>query len=224
MNNPDAISRLKALSAPNALPISMAEHQSRLNDTLVRRRTDAKSRSDRQGARPRRQREEERARVEADRAARIAAGTAPPHRPHQGYQGSGPTPHGQSLPTVPEGPTYQGPPGRVVSPAPKVGEIMSPGIAYAPNAYSSTGSFPRPPIPHHAWSGVSNGSDQSQISTGSGGMRYTLQDPGWGSLPEQERRREEERRRREKDERGPQTFAEMGFVSKPVEDEGCVIA
>ena len=102
---------------------------------------------------------------------------------------------------------------------------MSPINGYNPNAFNSgSGSFPRPPIPHHAWSGTSNGSDQSQYSAGSGGQRYSLQDPGRRGSGEGDKRREEDRRRKEKDEKGPQTFAEMGFVSKPVEDDGCVIA
>ena len=195
MNNPDAINRLKALSAPNAAPISMAEHQTRLNDTLVRKRTDAKMRSDRLGRQPRRAREEERARVEADKAARIAAGTAPPIPPRPG---------------VP----YEPP--RVISSAPRVGEIMSPSPGPYHPAMFSSGSFPRPPIPHQAWGeGQPNSLPGPRIDG-----KYSLQDNGptgnGGGV-----RRVENRQKRKDD--GPATFAEMGFVSKPVEDEGCTV-
>jgi hypothetical protein len=106
---------------------------------------------------------------------------------------------------------------------------MSPGIQHP--AMFPSGSFPRPPIPYQGWNGYS---DTPQA--GSGQIRssgYTLQDPGAasplvgtgsfvaaGRTDEDGRRAEGDRRRKEKE---PQTFAEMGFQSKPVEDEGCTI-
>ena len=220
LNNPDAIARLQALST-NAAPMSMAEHQTRLNDTLVRKRTDAKMRSDRMGVRQRRGRDEERVRNEADKAARKAAS-------------SGGTNPGQHL----GGHTGPGMAGRTISPAPRVGDIMSPstrpvhimspGISPANYpAISPSGSFPRPPIPHQAWNGFP---DASQTNSGERrGSGYSLQDPGMRGEPntgqamsadEDRRRAEVERRKKEKE---PKTFAEMGFQSKPVEDEGCVV-
>ena len=88
------------------------------------------------------------------------------------------------------------------SPKPRIGEIMSPG-AFHPAMMPTTNSFPRPPIPHHAFS--------------SGSTDTT------GSLPSISDNRRREEAARKKMESGPQTFADMGFVSKPVEDEGCVI-
>jgi hypothetical protein len=201
----------------------MAEHQSRLNDTLVRKRTDAKMRSDRMGGQRRRSRDEERARKDADNAARMAASAGRP-----------------PVPAIPSGHIGQaGRPGRVVSPAPRPGDIMSPSIRpgdiMSPGiqhpAMFPSGSFPRPPIPYQGWNGYS---DTPQAGSGQRrGSGYTLQDTsaatplvGTGPLPaagrpgEDRRRAEEERRRKEKE---PQTFAEMGFQSKPVEDEGCTI-
>jgi len=198
--------------------MSMADHQTRLNDTLVRKRTDAKMRSDRIGRRPRREREEQRARIEADRAARLAAGQdqLPPLQQPVPQPPVSSSPYGQAQPDRINGPVDPGPiasarPAPPASPGPRVGEIMSPGVfhpAFAPN----NGSFPRPPIPHHAWSGDQAPQDQRR---GSGDRR--------GSQDEEQKRLEAERRRREKEDKGPQTFAEMGFASKPVQDEGCCI-
>ena len=209
LNNADAINRLQALSS-NAAPISMAEHQTRLNDTLVRKRTDAKMRSDRIGRRPRREREEQRARIEADRAARLAAGQGQPQAQAMGPQQGQPGPNWSTEP-ISSGPGPGPEQGPVMSPAPRVGEIISPGV-FHPDFGLNNGSFPRPPIPHHAWSGA-----QSPLAPrGGSGERRDSPDA-------EQKRLEAERRRREREDKGPQTFAEMGFASKPVEDEGCCI-
>ena len=98
-------------------------------------------------------------------------------------------------------------PAHMMSPAIRVGEIWSPGPNY-PVMLPTSNIFPsRPTIPHHAFS--SGTSDVSSAS--SGNYPYPCQP----SQPEQPRRTSEAK--------GPQTFAEMGFVSKPVQDEGCAI-
>ncbi|OCF40165.1 hypothetical protein I317_06054 [Kwoniella heveanensis CBS 569] len=270
LGNTDAPARLSALSAPVPTSISMAWHESRLNDTLVRRRTQAKIRSDRTSvSRPSR------------RPAQPQA--QPPQLPipmpmspmaqlnninnnsctnNQVYKSPRPDIRGDHpLPT----PT---------SPAPRVGEIMSPnpnsGYVAGGGAgrgggggyhMPSSNSFPsRPPIPHQAFQASASTSAHSPISpesqmfprrqsahtpiqdqnqnphnqgrVGEDGRRYN--GPGstasnatisgvststsLSNLPLPERRNDGKQPRKE-----AQTFAEMGFVSKPVEEEGCVI-
>jgi len=64
---------MKALAQPNPHYLSVQEHEKHLNNTLVRTRTDAASRSGQRGDRQNRRRdqaERERMMIEADRAAR----------------------------------------------------------------------------------------------------------------------------------------------------------
>jgi hypothetical protein len=61
---------MKALAQPNPHYLSVQEHEKHLNNTLVRTRTDAASRSGQRGNRRRDQAERERMMIEADRAAR----------------------------------------------------------------------------------------------------------------------------------------------------------
>jgi len=78
LENPDAIARLDALNAPNPAVMSLQEHESRitiLSSASVLR----KIRSDRASvSRPQRRRaEQDRRRIEADRAAQAAARPIP---------------------------------------------------------------------------------------------------------------------------------------------------
>lgn len=156
----------------------------------------------------------ERARIEADRAARGINGYGPP-----------------SISNA------------MMSPAPRIGEIMSPGVMHPAMMSGSTGSFPRPPIPHHAFTaGPAGGGPGARYPIGIGeqARRYSLQDngppppvvpTGPGLMPGAGGRRGSRDERGEaasnqkelKIDQGPQTFAEMGFVSKPVEADSCVI-
>jgi hypothetical protein len=61
---------MKALAQPNPPYLSVQEHEKHLNNTLVRTRTDAASRSGQRGHRRRDQAERERMMIGADRAAR----------------------------------------------------------------------------------------------------------------------------------------------------------
>ena len=182
LHNPDGIARLAALSAPNPAILSLQEHETRVNDTLVRKRTQAKIRSDRASiSRPQRRRRDQ----------------------DQLAGDSGHTTRSAARPLLTQG--MMSPlPEKFMSPAPRVGEIMSPGPNH-PAMLMSLNSFPsRPPIPHQAFS---TGSLNNHL--GSEGFAS----PRRASQPDQLRI----------EDKGPQTFAEMGFVSKPVQDEGCVI-
>jgi hypothetical protein len=82
----------------------------------------------------------------------------------------------------------------------------------------SNNSFPnRPPIPHQAFS-ISTRESEGDLS-----MSFPIDGGG------QERRGSAQSAGSSaggvgSDKgKGPQTFAEMGFVSKPVQDEGCLI-
>nr|XP_031858789.1 uncharacterized protein CI109_005742 [Kwoniella shandongensis]KAA5525861.1 hypothetical protein CI109_005742 [Kwoniella shandongensis] len=241
LGNSDAPARLSALSAPIPTSISMAEHESRMNDTLMRKHTQAKIRSDRNSI---------------SRPARRPV-QAPPNPGYDpGHQGVWPQIQSQSAAPMPM-PTAVLSPRMPMSPAPRVGEIMSP-IPNGGYQFPQSSSFPsRPPIPHYAFNtsvpGTATGQGinpqtfpRRQIGSsipfggpqnGRVGGQYS--GPGGGGvststsltdLPIPEERRgslsttyttnsagEREKRK------GPQTFAEMGFASKPVQEEGCVV-
>lgn len=108
-----------------------------------------------------------------------------------------------------------------MSPAPRVGEIMSPGPIH-PAMMPTSGSFPRPPIPHHAFTDSLTSSTASVIGeaprrASQPALNYALQDSGAVNIPRNDVRRPS------KEDQGPQTFAEMGFISKPVQEEGCIV-
>ncbi|RXK39952.1 hypothetical protein M231_02747 [Tremella mesenterica] len=222
LQNTDAIARLAALAAPVPRAISMQEHETHVQDTLVRKRTAAKIRSDRTSIhRPaqaivQRRRQEESLRLQADSAARAAARDVPP--------------------------VQQGEP--IFSPNPRPGEIMATTQRYLtplrmpvpsrePQRYVNNGEHLRPSRSPGLVSPRSGDFPISASIPGRDGNRvYALQDSRVGNVQgvfggremdererERERIREIERERKE----GPQTFAEMGFVSKPVEDDGCVV-
>ncbi|KAK6902667.1 hypothetical protein I203_107925 [Kwoniella mangroviensis CBS 8507] len=222
LGNTDAPLRLSALSAPVPTSISMAEHETRLNDTLVRRRTQAKNRSDRQSiSRPTR-RHNQQPPQQVTPMPMPQAYTSP--RPPEWDQRQT-TPVGMPMP-MPM-PTSSPSP---ISPAIRVGEIMSPNIkitGYIP----SSNSFPsRPPIPHQSFNQGPNLDNQNQTFPNS-------RRPQQGRIDENGRRRPpsgvststslsdlpipDERNKPPKKE--AQTFAEMGFQSKPVEEDGCVV-
>ncbi|WVQ98542.1 hypothetical protein IAU59_005668 [Kwoniella sp. CBS 9459] len=255
LGNTDAPARLSALSAPVPTSISMAEHESRLNDTLVRRRTQAKIRSDRTSiSRPTRVSAQPQARPQSQTPMPMPMPTIPQNNMYANNQGyKSPRPEGRGDYPVP-GPT---------SPAPRVGEIMSPNpnLGYGGGGgrgyqMPSSNSFPsRPPIPHQAFQAPVQALIQSPVSpeaqtfpqrqsshtpvqtqnikgrVGEDGRRYTG-GPGSSNasisgvststslsdLPLPERRNDGKQPKKE-----AQTFAEMGFVSKPVEEDGCVV-
>ncbi|WVR04992.1 hypothetical protein IAU60_002004 [Kwoniella sp. DSM 27419] len=239
LGNADAPARLAALSAPVPTSISMAEHETRLNDTLVRRRTQAKIRSDRASiSRP------------ARRSVQPQAGTATRAvaRAGRGESIALPMPVPAPTPTpVPRVSSLSA----STSPAPRPGEIMSPNFNAnanaSPIALPTFHSFPsRPPIPHGAFAFEQTQSAQPSLHpgepqtyprrqsqsqsqshspgpapVGQGSRRPTIGSQVSTStslcdLPVPERRSDGQRKE-------AQTFAEMGFVSKPVQEEGCVV-
>jgi hypothetical protein len=150
-----------------------------MNNTLVRKRTQAQIRSDHQPGRPpRRQQQLDSLRIEAERQARRAAGnlSAVQERP---YLESVPP---QNRPPVP--PAY----GRRPSPS-------APAPHLSPNMQP-----PKEPIYQHPQS-----PPQSQL-------QYPARPP---ARPPQKKSSTAKP--------APQTFADMGFASKPVENESCVI-
>ncbi|WRT66913.1 uncharacterized protein IL334_003878 [Kwoniella shivajii] len=232
LGNADAPLRLSALSAPIPTSISMAEHETRLNDTLVRKRTQAKIRSDRQStSRPTR---------------RIVPPQPLPTQafPHpQGYSSPRPQEWDKAHPQItmhmpmpitmpmPMSPTP-------MSPAPKVGELMSPNPNSAYGISTSTSNtFPRPPIPHQSFNrptatqenqtfprrqqGQSigrideNGRRPSAVSSST-----SLSDL---PIPEERRNSAPAPPPVQGSKKEAKTFAEMGFQSKPVEEDGCSI-
>lgn len=204
LGNREAGERLRALAQPNPLFLSVQEHESHLNNTLVRRRTQAAMRSDQRPDRQHRRRgrdegdtdrNRERMMAEADRAAgahRAEFGAMSPN-PDMLSPRIGPgSSHTSSAVTYPSRPSSGYQPfalNRLPSPNPSQGHV--------------------PPVQARRSSGVveakryslSDNPGDRVVSMGSEGGRQ-------GQSPVK---------------KGPQTFAEMGFQSKPVADEGCLI-
>lgn len=178
--------------------LSVQEHESRLNDTLVRRRTDAANlsiqRGDRQARRRRdhAERDRERMLVEADRAARA----------HRGEFGM--------LSPIPEN----------HSPRP----MMSPGPPRAGSGHTTV-IYPRPPHQPFALRPQSPErlSPVRPLTSQPEGKRYSLSDGQGGTSPSPSGVQESRVPGQSPTKKGPQTFAEMGFQSKPVADEGCLV-
>ncbi|WVO17006.1 hypothetical protein L204_104692 [Cryptococcus depauperatus] len=244
--NTDAPARLTALSAPIPTAINMTEHESRLRDTIVRKHTTAKNRSDREsGLRPQ---------------GRQQYSNSYPS--FQGDFGQATPPVAQFMPqarlqtsmvhdTLPSGPVVppqSWPAQDRISPNPRPGEIMSPGMcqhsqqqSYSPMPIPMATPSPRPPIPqqettssvnvdHNPYGQPMNlaptvGRHPSEASTGvSTSSRPLSANTGNGTgndLPLPENKQNGNKQNAGKTE--PQTFAEMGFTSKPVEEDGCVI-
>jgi hypothetical protein len=189
---------MKALAQPNPHYLSAKEHESHLNNTLVRSRTDAASRSGQRGDRQNRRRdqaERERMMIEADRAAR--------QRDRAKY----------------------GP----MSPIP---EMMSPSPAnYPPVAFPARPSIPyqsfAAPVSINTNTNTNHPVERRKSPAPGGQVRRANQVPGQGqdmnggnSLPSPVKTHGAGAGVGQK---GPKTFAEMGFQSKPVEGEGCLI-
>ncbi|KAK8869999.1 hypothetical protein IAR55_000569 [Kwoniella newhampshirensis] len=211
LGNSDAPARLAALSAPIPASISMAEHESRMTDTLMRKHTQAKIRSDRNSI------------------SRPVRRPQPPSN-DSNAQPEWPGPSSRSHNLLTDGPIP-------MSPTPRVGEIMSPNPNYQILPQSS--SFPsRPPIPHQSFHNPPRAGLDPQTfprrqggdvfgQTGGEGRRNSRPYSGVSTstslsdlpIPEERRGCSSEQDKR----KGPQTFAEMGFVSKPVQEEGCLV-
>ncbi|WWC85258.1 uncharacterized protein L201_000120 [Kwoniella dendrophila CBS 6074] len=262
LGNTDAPLRLSALSSPVPTSISMAEHESRLNDTLVRRRTQAKIRSDRQSiSRPtRRQQQVQQQQHDGNQPiiqmpqAQVQAFTSPRPNSTQDWDQR----QQQQPPMRMPIPNHTASPSPM-SPSIKVGEIMSPnpnynygnngniGI-YNQNRFSTSNSFPsRPPIPHQSFNQNQISSQPYENSTYPGNSNNNInnnrrqQQEGYAynnnnenfnggrrpsgiststSLSDLPLPVEDNSKKPKKE---AQTFAEMGFVSKPVEEDGCLI-
>ncbi|OWZ67954.1 hypothetical protein AYX15_01146 [Cryptococcus neoformans] len=239
--NAEAPARLAALSLPVPTAISMNEHRSRLNDTLVRKHTTAKVRSDRNTSfRPVRQQTYE-----------------PQHPPiPPSYDHADPQlEFGQmSQIQTPVGlPAFPCPISQTPSPSPS----LTPATNYPPHQpqpscalqVPSANPF-RPPMHQHQYSSSSTSTtatggarqssstlrpmtvaDHHQMST-AGSSASDLPVPSTSSStsipitssgPIGKVSGGISGVMGKKKKKGPQTFAEMGFVSKPVEEDGCVL-
>ena len=192
---------MKALSQPNPHFLSTQEHEKHLNNTLVRTRTDAASRSGQRGDRQNRRRdqaERERMMIEADRAAR--------QRDRAEYNPMSPIP-----------------------------EMMSPSPANYPQAPPQPMAFPaRPSVPYQSFAAPVTINRRQSPAPGAQARRYSqvpIQSQGQGQgngadrLPSPVKRPDLQQAPggQAGPQKGPKTFAEMGFQSKPVEGEGCLI-
>jgi hypothetical protein len=185
---------MKALSQPNPHFLSAQEHESHLNNTLIRTRTNAAQRSGNRGDRQNRRRDEqerEKMMIEADRAARA-------HRDRADYGPMSPMPEMIMSPS----------PGGYPQPQPMTFPAR-PAIPY--QSLVAPQPMDQPPVgperrrssilvlPGEQYTqGQELGKMPSPIKGAQGGMGHA--GPS----------------------KGPKTFAEMGFQSKPVEGENCV--
>lgn len=242
LDNADAKQRLAALTSSSAQTLSLSEHQSKLNETLVRRHTQAKIRSDRTSIRRPPRGTSKGARVDAakiDAAARAAA-AAPPTpmlNPNGSAPGSGsgngvqpgqlfspnpayaatPTPTPQAYPrpqqqqqTNPASPHRSnggggGRPARPQVSIPNSNSLSSVNQMSSSSPVNGRPSAPSPSGPNMPRGYALRDSAVHNLPTSSSVQSVQLVDGSTGKA------------------KGPQTFAEMGFVSKPVEEDGCVI-
>ncbi|ORX39668.1 hypothetical protein BD324DRAFT_226098 [Kockovaella imperatae] len=163
-----------------------------MNDTLIRTRTIARIKSERSGqgqTLARRHEDEERVWMDTQRAARL------PHR--HGHRDS----YAQN--------------GFASSPTPRVGEVMSPGMAFPARMGGGNSTPSRRPIPYHAFTAASGDSTLSGSTYSFPSSRgLSLKDePAWLGIPSGASRETpvKEEKHRQWD-TGPQTFAEMGFI------------
>jgi hypothetical protein len=181
---------MKALAQPNPHYLSVQEHEKHLNNTLVRTRTDAASRSGQRGDRQNRRRdqaERERMMIEADRAARQQYNPMSPIP-----EMMSPSPGNYSQPMAfPARPTpYQSFAAPVSIPNTNIGRKSPP-----PGA--QTRRFSQVPVQGQG-QGQGGMSLPSPVKVGVGQQGVSHGGP----------------------QKGPKTFAEMGIQSKPVEGEG----
>lgn len=193
---------MKALAQPNPHYLSVQEHEKHLNNTLVRTRTDAASRSGQRGDRQNRRRdqaERERMMIEADRAARQRDNRAEynPMSPIPEMMSPSPVNYPQTQTVFPARPVpYQS----FAAPVPI--QIQNTNIERkSPAPGAQVRRFSQ--VPAHSQGGGQGGiSLPSPVNAGPG-----QQGIGGQAVPQ----------------KGPKTFAEMGIQSKPVEGEGCLI-
>jgi hypothetical protein len=194
---------MKALAQPNPHYLSVQEHEKHLNNTLVRTRTDAASRSGQRGDRQNRRRdqaERERMMIEADRAARQRDFRAD-------YNPMSPIPDMMS----PSPANYPQPQAMAFPARPAVPYQSFAAPISIPNIDRNN---PAPGAQTRRYSQVPvQGQGQGQ---GQGGMSLPspVKGQGSGQLGSGGQGGPQ---------KGPKTFAEMGIQSKPVEGEGCLI-
>lgn len=250
--------------------MTLSEHQSRLNDTLVRRHTQAKIRSDYLSTRRAPPRDSSRAQAKLDAArideARLSSATPASPVPGNGrpYSTSGlvsPNPNAVRSPALPTSTSMPRSPGlnayaQPMSPRspqpnlqaqdqqrqrkvsrPQIEVSIPPSPSMPQGRIRPSASTPNPQIittppslgpsarynqpQAHASPKPSGSPAPPQGSTPAPAPQrgYILQDSLVPALPPPESFPGDPGPRK----KGPQTFAEMGFVSKPVQDEGCVI-
>ncbi|XAO24195.1 hypothetical protein I312_102989 [Cryptococcus bacillisporus CA1280] len=215
--NAEAPARLAALSLPVPTAISMNEHQSRLNDTLVRKHTTAKLRSDRNiFSRPLRQQNYQSHPThlpdysqtnsqsefgQMNQKQMPTAFTSPPPVAHTQFPPSSLSPTTDYLPLRSQ-PSYtlQDPPCKPSRPLMHQHQYSSSSTSTAASEARCGSSLPVPST-----------SSSTSVSIRSSGPIGTVNGGVSGVMEKREK------------EKGPQTFAEMGFVSKPVEEDGCII-
>ena len=203
LGNQEAIERMKALSQPNPHFLSTQEHEKHLNNTLVRTRTDAASRSGQRGDRQNRRRdqaERERMMIEADRAARQRdRAEYNPMSPIPEMMSPSPANYPQAPPQPMAFPARPSVPYQSFAAPVTINRRQSPAPGVQARRYSQV------PVPAQGQGqGQSNGADRLSSPVKGPGLQQCL---GGQGGPQ----------------KGPKTFAEMGFASKPVEDEGCCI-
>ncbi|KAG9086637.1 hypothetical protein FRC06_002996 [Ceratobasidium sp. 370] len=243
--NTEAPGRLAALSAPNAAPLSRAEHESLTDSRLVRRHTRAKDTAAAAGRVAEAKGDEERKAMAgaAQAAARTSVDSAPAPAPS-----SAPAPA-----TTPEPQRRPGqmalPGGRIGTSPPRNTSPLRPG-ATSPQRKPAT-SPQRPASGAGAGAGAGRGAGRPLPQY----QRYTLTDEGFKNGPASPRVQTPPQQApaptpqapapqahapqasapapapapaaapaaSKPPKKGPQTFAEMGFHSQPAEEKDCVI-
>ncbi|KIR31209.1 chitin synthase regulator 3 [Cryptococcus deuterogattii MMRL2647] len=238
--NAEAPARLAALSLPVPTAISMNEHQSRLNDTLVRKHTTAKLRSDRNiFSRPLRQQNYQSHPTplpdysltnpqsefgQMNQKQMPTAFTSPPPVAHAQFPPSSLTSATDYHPHQPQPPyTLQDPPCKPSRPLMHQHQYSSSSTSTAASeARSKSSDAPRPISVADYRQMNAGGSSVSDLPVPSTSSSTSVSTPSSGPVRRVNGGVSGVMEKKEK-EKGPQTFAEMGFVSKPVEEDSCVI-
>ncbi|WWC69682.1 uncharacterized protein I206_103625 [Kwoniella pini CBS 10737] len=229
LGNTDAPLRLLALSSPIPNSISMAEHEIKLNDTLVRRRTQAKIRSDRQSISrpiPTRGVRHEHGQIQNQQLPQMIipipqAYNSPKLQEWENHM-TIPMPIALPITTTTTSPSP-------ISPNIKVGEIMSPNINNNNNNhYYIKNQMPsnRPPIPHQSFSQNYSNPKSDENGRRPSGIAISTTNTSLSDLPlpeENSKQPQPQPQSQSQPKKEAATFAEMGFQSKPVEEDGCAI-
>jgi hypothetical protein len=240
--NADATERLTALSQPAPAALSRQEHDNLTENTLVRKRTQAKQRSDargpaggpRQGARPNGQQVVANIRKNslAHRpgpgpnrvypSSSVPAPGRPDYAPPDDYAAPRPPMPGPQAGGGPRPPIHPGPGPSGYTPAPRQqplpGSLPQPG---PPQGHSNPGGYPSPRIPPQQPQFGQPGQPgrgrpirgASDSSTSSQQAPVRTASPTALSDPQV----------RPQAAKGPATFQEMGFQSEKLENKDCVI-